>query len=108
MEEDLTDTVSKARIHPLIATTAVVIILVSIVGVAAITGLLRGSRSANLTPGPHEAEQMSSAAQADANKTTPGKTAALLAATEAPPPRATLRILWQGQKHSRGNTCQEN
>jgi outer membrane lipoprotein SlyB len=42
--------VSKARIHPLIASAAVAVILVSLVGVAAITGLIPGSRSANSPP----------------------------------------------------------
>jgi outer membrane lipoprotein SlyB len=42
--------VSKTRIHPLIASAAVAIILVSLVGVAAITGLIPGSRSANSPP----------------------------------------------------------
>jgi outer membrane lipoprotein SlyB len=40
------------RIHPLIASAAVAVILVSLVGVAAITGLLPGSRSANSPPPP--------------------------------------------------------
>ena len=83
------DTVSKARLHPLIAIAAVAIILVCMVGVAAITGLLPGSRSANPPPGSPEAAQMSSAAQADADRAasgSPGKTAPLMAAAEAPPP----------------------
>lgn len=84
------DTVSKARLHPLIATAAVAIILVCMVGVAAITGLLPGSRSANPPPGSPEAAQMSSAekaqAQADADRSAPGKSAPLMAANEAPPP----------------------
>ncbi len=41
------ETTSKSRIHPLVASAAVAIILVCLVGVAAITGLIPGVRSAN-------------------------------------------------------------
>lgn len=41
------ETTSKSRIHPLIASAAVAVILVSLIGVAAITGLIPGSKSAN-------------------------------------------------------------
>ena len=44
------ETQSKGRIHPLIASAAVAVILVSLVGVAAITGLIPGSKSANSPP----------------------------------------------------------
>ncbi|MDB5989155.1 MAG: hypothetical protein JWQ10_558 [Herbaspirillum sp.] len=46
------NTEAKNRIHPLIASAAVAVILVSLIGVAAITGLLPGSRSANSPPAP--------------------------------------------------------
>jgi outer membrane lipoprotein SlyB len=69
------ETVSKSRIHPLIATAAVAIILVCMIGVAAITGLLPGSRSANTPPGTPDTSQLSSAqkaaAERDADKSAP-------------------------------------
>jgi outer membrane lipoprotein SlyB len=59
-------TVSKSRIHPLIASAAIAIILVCMVGVAAITGLLPGSRSANTPPGAPDTVQLGSAEKAAA------------------------------------------
>jgi outer membrane lipoprotein SlyB len=85
------ETVPKSRIHPLIASAAVAIILVCMVGVAAITGLLPGSRSANTPPGTPDTAQLSSsekaAAERDAVK--PGNQSnnpPLLASSAAPPP----------------------
>lgn len=44
------NTEAKNRIHPLIAGAAIAVILVSLIGVAAITGLIPGTRSANSPP----------------------------------------------------------
>jgi len=44
------ETTSRNRIHPLVAGAAVAVILVSLVGVAAITGLIPGSNSSNAPP----------------------------------------------------------
>jgi outer membrane lipoprotein SlyB len=84
------ETVSKSRIHPLIAGAAVAIILVCMVGVAAITGLLPGSKSANTPPGAIATAPLSSsekaAAERDANQSPPANSAPLLASSAAPPP----------------------
>ncbi|RXZ32482.1 glycine zipper 2TM domain-containing protein [Oxalobacteraceae bacterium CAVE-383] len=82
------ETVTKNRIHPLIASAAVAIILVCMVGVAAITGLLPGSRSANTPPRTAESSQLSSAdkaaAERDAEKSAPPASPPLLAAAATP------------------------
>jgi outer membrane lipoprotein SlyB len=82
------ETASKNRIHPLVATAAVAIILVCMVGVAAMTGLLPGSRSANTPPGAAESVQLSSAekaaAERDADKSTPPAPPPLLASAATP------------------------
>jgi len=44
------NTETKNRIHPLIAGAAIAVIMVSLIGVAAITGLIPGSRSTNSPP----------------------------------------------------------
>jgi outer membrane lipoprotein SlyB len=89
------ETVSKNRIHPLIASAAIAIILVCMIGVAAITGLLPGSRSANTPPGTPDTVQLSSAdkaaAERDAAKpANQSSNAPLLASSEAPPPPAAI------------------
>jgi outer membrane lipoprotein SlyB len=70
-KEDIMETTSKSRIHPLIAGAAAAVILVSLVGVAAITGLIPGSHSANAplvaSAPPTAAEK--AAAERDATKT---------------------------------------
>ena len=44
------ETTSRNRIHPLMAGAAIAVILVSLIGVAAITGLIPGSNSSNAPP----------------------------------------------------------
>jgi outer membrane lipoprotein SlyB len=88
------------RIHPLIAAAAIAIILVCLVGVAAITGLIPGSKSANAPPNTAEPVQLSSAEKIDiereaaktpkAAKSTNTEPLSASSASSAPPPPADI------------------
>lgn len=86
---DTPTTASKSRIHPLVASAAVAVILVSLVGVAAITGILPGSRSANPPPYTSDSAAMTSAEKVAAERDTqkPSYNPPLVAAAAPPPPQ---------------------
>jgi outer membrane lipoprotein SlyB len=84
--------VSKARIHPLIASAAVAVILVSLVGVAAITGLIPGSRSANSPPVSPPIASESAGPLTSAEKDAAERDSERLNAPPPPPPSPIAEI----------------
>ncbi|HEY4073092.1 MAG TPA: glycine zipper 2TM domain-containing protein [Herbaspirillum sp.] len=82
--------VSKTRIHPLVAGAAIAIILVSLVGVAAITGLIPGSRSANSPSITAPVTSSSSAPLTSTEKAAAERDSERLNAPPPPPPMAEI------------------
>jgi len=76
-EQHMENIKSPSRIHPLIATAAVAVILVSAVGVAAITGILPTSHSSNAPP--------ASISTPASSVSAPGTTGAGVAANQVEP-----------------------